>query len=258
MRMLNLCLKVTTLSLLTVVFVACQAKRNAVTDQDDSTTLTYRLSQNGCDTGKHTFTSLESYCAGLANDAANNHCAVELRTELFAKNCKGSTARFTRSNTEQSESQQETKETHEEVKTSASEVPAELQITAHPDSALQAEPTESGDLLLSKVKGQLIIDSIEPAFDKSLILISAETITTEDGMGRCQVDAKKFDTLKKGSPLSFLLVGSDPAKTTDSDGCFARLATLAITGFTAEFTNVLVAGPSHDIIPKVVIKVKYK
>lgn len=246
MKTLKLCLKVTTLSLLTVGFVACQAKRS--TEQDDSTTLTYRLSQNNCDTGKKTFTSLESYCSALTNDAANNYCAAEMRAELFEKNCRGSGVKSTRHTTDESEPKESVQ----------SEIPSEIHITAHPDSALQAEPTESGNQLRSKVKGNLIIDSMEPAFDRSLILTSAEKVTTEDGMGRCELASKKFSKLKKDSPLAFLLVGADPAKSTDSDGCLTRLSTLAITGFTAEFTNVVVEGSNHDVIPKVIITVSYK
>lgn len=262
MKKLNVCLKVTTFSLLTLGFTACQVDANKT---ESKTTLTYRLSQNGCDTGKKTFNDLGSYCASLQDDAANNFCATELRAQLFDKNCQGtkkSTPRATTKteSTERTEvhTQERTEETRQETKSAASEVPEVIEVTAHPDSPLQAVPNENVDQMLSRVKGQLIIDSIEPAFDRPLILISADTVTIKEDLGRCDLAAKKFQTLQKDKPLPFLLIGADPAKTTETDGCFTRLSTLAITGFTAEFTNVLVAGPAHDFIPKVILKVNYK
>ncbi len=52
--------------------------------------LTYQLSSNGCDTGKHEFSSKAAYCNGLKDYRANNGCAFSLRKETYEKNgCPG-------------------------------------------------------------------------------------------------------------------------------------------------------------------------
>lgn len=50
----------------------------------------YQLTENGCDTGEKTFSDLESYCAALKNDAANNGCAKSLRRNVYQSNCASS------------------------------------------------------------------------------------------------------------------------------------------------------------------------
>lgn len=49
----------------------------------------YELIENGCNTGKHSFSSQEAYCDGLKNDAANKYCAHNLRYSTFRQNCPG-------------------------------------------------------------------------------------------------------------------------------------------------------------------------
>lgn len=50
--------------------------------------LSYQINVNGCDTGKHTFSSEAEYCAGLRNDELNNFCATSVRRERYnANNC---------------------------------------------------------------------------------------------------------------------------------------------------------------------------
>jgi len=52
---------------------------------------TYNLSENGCSTGEHTFSSNESMCDGLRDDSLNNYCATNLRYLKFQSDCPGRT-----------------------------------------------------------------------------------------------------------------------------------------------------------------------
>ena len=49
--------------------------------------MSYDFTANDCATGKKTFPDLASYCTGLKDDKANNHCATQLRMDAFKKNC---------------------------------------------------------------------------------------------------------------------------------------------------------------------------
>ncbi len=49
--------------------------------------MSYDFSANGCSTGKKIFPDLASYCTGLKDDEANNHCAPQLRVDAFKQNC---------------------------------------------------------------------------------------------------------------------------------------------------------------------------
>lgn len=57
--------------------------------QSDQSKLTYSLSENGCQTGEHTFYSEQQMCDGLKNDALNNYCALRLRQLKFQADCQG-------------------------------------------------------------------------------------------------------------------------------------------------------------------------
>jgi len=52
-----------------------------------SDNLSYQYSENGCDTGSHSFSSKSDYCAALQNDALNNGCAGDLRQGDYKQNC---------------------------------------------------------------------------------------------------------------------------------------------------------------------------
>jgi hypothetical protein len=52
-----------------------------------STSINYELTENGCATGKHEFSSHDDYCAGLKNDSLNNFCAIGMRYEKFKQDC---------------------------------------------------------------------------------------------------------------------------------------------------------------------------
>ncbi len=55
----------------------------------DEQNWTYSLDVNGCQTGNHSFGSLEAYCDGLEDNALNNNCAQSARASLFASKCPG-------------------------------------------------------------------------------------------------------------------------------------------------------------------------
>jgi hypothetical protein len=61
---------------------ACNVKK-------EDKNLSYELSENGCETKRHEFSSQQEYCDGLKNDALNNYCASNLRYNEFKQNCAG-------------------------------------------------------------------------------------------------------------------------------------------------------------------------
>ncbi|MBI1860444.1 MAG: hypothetical protein HYR96_05965 [Deltaproteobacteria bacterium] len=51
----------------------------------------YEYEYNACNTGEHTFSSLDELCSALQSDSVNNDCALSLRKEGFkAWSCSGS------------------------------------------------------------------------------------------------------------------------------------------------------------------------
>jgi len=55
-----------------------------------STTYTYELTENGCETGSHTFDSKTDYCEGLRSNNLNKGCAYSLRKYTYeSNNCSG-------------------------------------------------------------------------------------------------------------------------------------------------------------------------
>jgi hypothetical protein len=65
----------------------------ACNSESESTSFerSYQYSYNGCDTGKHQFTSLSSFCAGLKDYRRNNNgCAYSIRKYAFEEaGCSG-------------------------------------------------------------------------------------------------------------------------------------------------------------------------
>ena len=55
----------------------------------NSESTSYQLSYNGCDTGEHSFDSVEKYCDGLRDEQLNHGCAIKSRKQLFNQNCSG-------------------------------------------------------------------------------------------------------------------------------------------------------------------------
>lgn len=79
---------ISSLCFFNLIFLSgCDAVNKAAKSSESS--LSYDLTVNGCATGSHSFSSLDSYCAGLQNNALNNNCAQTSRGDLFYQNCSG-------------------------------------------------------------------------------------------------------------------------------------------------------------------------
>jgi hypothetical protein len=59
---------------------ACQKKNEK---------FSYELTENGCPTGAHEYSSKSEYCAALRDDRTNNYCARSLREERYKADCGG-------------------------------------------------------------------------------------------------------------------------------------------------------------------------
>jgi hypothetical protein len=74
-----------------IVLVGCSV--HAGTSSDDQNggivdqSLSYNLTENGCETKQHDFSSHADYCNGLESDSLNNGCAIDLRTNLYHNDC---------------------------------------------------------------------------------------------------------------------------------------------------------------------------
>jgi hypothetical protein len=53
----------------------------------DMAHFTYMFSHNGCNTGRHAFSSLIEFCKGLNDNVLNHGCAKYMRAEVFGQNC---------------------------------------------------------------------------------------------------------------------------------------------------------------------------
>jgi len=63
---------------------------NGSNNFNSSESYTYQLELNGCNTGKHTFSSKVAMCNGLKSQSLNDYCAVSLRENHFnLNNCSG-------------------------------------------------------------------------------------------------------------------------------------------------------------------------
>lgn len=71
------------------LFVFCIALMSGCEAKSES--LSYQYSVNGCDTGKHDFSSNDEYCAGLKDYKGNNYgCAYSLRKDAYERaSCAG-------------------------------------------------------------------------------------------------------------------------------------------------------------------------
>lgn len=78
--------KIVFLFIILLQFTSCDIVNKAKTDEQN---WTYSLDVNGCQTGSHSFGSIEAYCDGLEDNALNNNCAQSARASLFASNCPG-------------------------------------------------------------------------------------------------------------------------------------------------------------------------
>ena len=81
-------------ALMAAFISACNAKRSQESDVDrtrETRDLSYSFEENGCATGKVTYSDDSDYCAALKDDSRNNNCARRLRATMFeTKKCPGS------------------------------------------------------------------------------------------------------------------------------------------------------------------------
>jgi hypothetical protein len=74
-----------------VVLVVCNitACNLAVEEnkKDQNKEWSYELSENGCSTGPHVFSSKKDYCSALLDDELNTYCAYDMRIATFKSEC---------------------------------------------------------------------------------------------------------------------------------------------------------------------------
>lgn len=77
----------------TLLFGACGVSvgshgisMDAHSDKHDDS-FSYHYSENGCDTGEHSFSSKKEYCDALKNESLNQGCAPRLRLSAGSKDC---------------------------------------------------------------------------------------------------------------------------------------------------------------------------
>jgi hypothetical protein len=75
------------LLLLLLFLSGCDAVNKAANSSNEN--LTYSLDVNGCQTGSHSFSSVDAYCSGLQSSSLNNGCALSERMSLFNSRCAG-------------------------------------------------------------------------------------------------------------------------------------------------------------------------
>jgi len=85
---LNLKMGVLFLSSLTLIglFSSCSASVN-----NNQSSFSYNLTENGCSTGEKTFSSNDAMCSALKDDSLNQYCAQSLRYQKFTNDCPGKT-----------------------------------------------------------------------------------------------------------------------------------------------------------------------
>lgn len=56
--------------------------------RESDASYSYALNDNGCDTGKRSFSDHDAYCRTLLDDGANSGCAHDMRQQLWNKDCR--------------------------------------------------------------------------------------------------------------------------------------------------------------------------
>lgn len=66
-------------------FTSCNIKPEDLVEN-----FSYQYSEAFCETGYHSFNTLNAYCEALRNDVLNNGCARAQRQDAFYNRCSGS------------------------------------------------------------------------------------------------------------------------------------------------------------------------
>ncbi len=75
-----------TLVFVTILNYGCSLSHSK-NESSETENLSYDFTQNGCATGKQSFSSKTDYCAGLLNDDLNHHCALSMREKTYQSAC---------------------------------------------------------------------------------------------------------------------------------------------------------------------------
>ncbi len=106
------------LTRVTVLAVLASSFLIACSKDDKDLSTSYDYTQNGCATGKHTFTASsdgelrEKLCTALADDGLNKGCALGMRMARFSDDCEG-TAAYKKLNTPADSTSEPVTYTHE-------------------------------------------------------------------------------------------------------------------------------------------------
>lgn len=235
-----------------VGFIACQSNDN--TDKD--TRLSYQFSVNDCAENER-FELYNAKCDSgkiAKNEMTENESENSLPQHLRSIPNTDGPNEGKKNNSDKSQPLQPSPDI------SSASTLSKLILTVHPETQLRVQPQASNDVLLSTLAGKLVVDSVEPKFEKVIHLGRAETTTfLNHDLGQCTLLVTIFDKATPGNAIEFSLTGSDSKGQMEGSGCLARLSTLAMAGFTVEFTNVPVGGPlSNQVIPSVILKVETK
>lgn len=206
----------------------------------------------------------------MIDDAANNYCAQSLRLNEYQVKCSSTT----------SNKPTETTTVPPQEKVPTAEIPkAEHQpptagVPAAESAKLPESVTLSGrfktrtnivskdigdDSILITLDGEIIVNSIEPEMNRRLkIDLAEQSQFINFDLQKCELIVNQYNNKNfDNKVIGFTMMGLNKKSQIDSSGCMTRLSTLAMTGFTIEFTNVPIGGAlSQDVIPKVILKVE--
>jgi|GEM_PF-1919197 len=236
--------------------VACGVKN----DRLSTSRLSYQYSENGCDTGKKTFSSLPQLCEDLQDPVSNNYCAEGLRRQDFEGRCGGSfsgssAVKFADSPAVNHQSSQVPRPVESKPDRIAT-VPDEVVLIADPVSTLRIAPKISNDSVITTLEGTLKVRQMEQLSKTPLKLLSADSVrfVTPD-LGECRLTITQFSDIDADGTIKFTLIGVDP-KSNAVSGCMGKLAPLGMTGFTVLFSLVPVSQIDDRRVSLVTLKVE--
>jgi hypothetical protein len=261
--------------------------------------LSYEFTENNCPTGKQTFSDMSGYCAGLKDDARNNGCAGYTRQKEYEAKCSPAAGAAATNTQSPSPSAGFTNPSVDTSIPSAPELPvmpvapampATPEVPAHEVSAappataapsapaaaaakvitIRAEyadavnvvPTGSGENMIVKLDGKMLVRSADLEARQSVNLAGASEVNiTSPDLGSCKFSVQQFtdvmSDLNRPKQIGFSLVAAEKADVMmTSDGCLGKLTLMSWNGFTAVFHNVRLGGLlSTNFAPAVMVVV---
>lgn len=274
------------LSLLRFAFAALLTALCGCNSNQESKTLSYDFTVNGCPTEKQTFSDEASLCAGLKDDARNHFCAKAEREKEYANRCQPTPAAAPTTPAPAPSLQKSSGLNNDGKSPGNLRVPTEpfgsippqspgpsegdalsrltlVTLLARPIDRLTVSPQTSGSDMITSLSGKLAVEFQQELFGRKVDLMGATTVTfMNPALGDCQLSTKNFsnpetsassaDSPEKKQVIAFSLVGIDSVDRAGQNGCLVKLSTMAMTGFSVEFENVRLGGPlSTIVVPKV-------